>query len=409
MVIYPAIDLRRGRCLRLRHQKPNEVSIFDEDPVAAAKYWVAQGAQWLHVTNLDDSLESVSTGGRPSAMVRRLNNANEGLPATTLPPNLQSLEQICAAVSVPIQFGGYIRTLEAVELAFEAGVERVVLTSATVRDPEVIRQAVDRWGREHIVVSIHARNGKAVMAGRPEIDAIDLAHHLKCLGVRRILYADIDSEGQPSAVDVDRIANIGDMTDLMVIADGRLSALFDIRQLKQHEHYNIEGVIVRETPDGGPFDLSAAIEIGSGPLICHSAGLVPYRQGEQGIEFLLLWNNFNEQWQFPRGIVEEGERVLTCALREFSRETGLTATTLHDDVRTVLKYVTHIRNYDVERVVTYYLANAGPGEVVLGHDNHGDYQWVSFEDARMMLIDTSPEQLPALEQAMAFFNGQRGK
>jgi phosphoribosylformimino-5-aminoimidazole carboxamide ribotide isomerase len=410
MIIYPAIDLRRGQCVRLRQGDPDAETVFGEDPVEMALHWVAQGAQWLHVVNLDGAFSKVPTSApiasRPSAVVQRLDNPNDTLSSSELPINLRCLKQIRQAVSVPIQFGGGLRSLGDVELAFEMGADRVVLGTAAVKEPELVRIAVERWGADRIVVGIDAKDGKVAIHGWQEvseIDAIDLAHHMKCLGVRRIVYTDIGRDGMLSGVNIESTASLGDMTDLMVIASGGVASLYDIRQLKRHEHYNVEGVIVGQALYTGALDLAAAIEIGSGPLIRCSAGLIPYRRTENGIELLLLWNSFCEQWQFPRGTVEEGESVLTCAQREFSLETGLPVSALHQEVQTVLKYVSHIRNYDVERVVTYYLAEVGPGEIALGHDNHDEYQWVSLDEARLMLIDTSPEQLPALDEAVAYF------
>jgi phosphoribosylformimino-5-aminoimidazole carboxamide ribotide isomerase len=408
MIIYPAIDLRRGRCVRLRQGDPNAETVFAEDPVEMARHWVAQGAEWLHVVNLDGafSRQGSPVGGRPSAIVKRLDDPNEALPAGETPINLQRLKQIRQAVTVPIQFGGGMRTLEDVELAFEMGADRVVLGTVAVKEPEMVRSAVARWGADRIVVGIDARDGKVAIHGWQdvsEIDAIDLAHRMKCLGVRRIVYTDISRDGMLTGVNVESTSNLGDMTDLFVIASGGVASLKDIHQLKGHEHYNIDGVIIGQALYTGAVDLAAAIEIGNGPLIRRSAGLIPFRQMGEGVELLLLWNSFCEQWQFPRGTLEDGESLLSCAQREFTLETGLSIAALHRNVESTLRYVAHVRSYDVEREVTYYLAEVGPGEVVLGHDNHGEYQWVSPEEAKEMLIDTSPEQLPALDAAIHYF------
>jgi phosphoribosylformimino-5-aminoimidazole carboxamide ribotide isomerase len=409
MIIYPAIDLRRGRCVRLRQGDPNAETVFAEDPVEMARHWVAQGAQWLHVVNLDGAFSRQPTpvGGRPSAVVKRLDDPSEALLAGEMPINLLRLKQIRKAVVVPIQFGGGMRTLEDVELAFEMGADRVVLGTVAVKEPEMVRSAVDRWGSDRIVVGIDARDGKVAIHGWQdvsEIDAIDLAHHMKCLGVRRIVYTDISRDGMLTGVNVESTANLGDMTDLFVIASGGVASLRDIHLLKRHEHYNIEGVIIGQAIYTGGVDLPSAIEIANGPLIRRSAGLIPFRQRGEDVELLLLWNSFCEQWQFPRGTLEDGESLLTCAQREFTLETGLPVAALHEHVESTLRYISQVRSYDVEREVTYYLAEVGPGEVVLGHDNHGEYQWVSPSAAEEMLIDTSPEQLPALEAAIHYFD-----
>ncbi|MEZ4640481.1 MAG: HisA/HisF-related TIM barrel protein [Caldilineaceae bacterium] len=411
MIIYPAIDLRQGRCVRLRQGDPNAETVYSEDPVQMARHWVSLGAQWLHVVNLDGAFRkqssSIAVNSRPSASIQRLDTADGGLSAASMPTNLRCLKAIRQAVDVPIQFGGGLRTLEDVELAFEMGADRVVLGTVAVRDPEVVRAAVVRWGADRIMVGIDAKNGKVAYHGWQDVsdlDAVDLAHHMKCLGVRRIVYTDILRDGMLTGVNVETTSNLGDMTDLKVIACGGVADLYDVRQLKRHEHYNIEGIIIGQALYTGAVDLPAAIEIAGGPMFRRSAGLVPYRHGPNGVEVLLLWNNFCEQWQFPRGSVEEGESVLGCAKREFSLETGLPIAALHDDVVSTLHYVAHIRDYDVEREVIYYLAEVGPGEVKLGHDNHGEFYWAPIDEARLMLIDTSPEQMPALTAAVAYFS-----
>ncbi|MBI1293982.1 NUDIX domain-containing protein [bacterium] len=413
MIIYPAIDLRNGRCVRLRQGDPDTETVFSDDPVQTARHWVSLGAQWLHVVNLDGAFSkhasSIAVNSRPSAMIQRLDAPDAELPAGQMPINYRCLKAIRQAVDVPIQFGGGLRTLEDIALAFEMGADRVVLGTIAVKDPEAVRSAVNRWGADRIMVGIDARNGKVAIHGWQdvsEIDPINLAHHMKCLGVRRIVYTDIERDGMLAGVNVEGAANLGDMTDLKLIVNGGVADLYDIRQLKRHEHYNIEGVIVGQALYTGAVALPEVIEAAGGPMFRRSAGLVPYRQGKDGIEVLLLWNNFCEQWQFPRGTVEEGESVLGCAKREFSLETGLPIAALHDDCVSTLHYVAHIRDYDVEREVIYYLAQVGPGEVTLGHDNHGEFYWAPIEEARLMLIDTSPEQMPALEAAVAYFSAE---
>ena len=413
MIIYPAIDLRQGRCVRLRQGDPNAETVFSEDPVAMARHWVAQGAEWLHVVNLDGAFSKKSTAmlvpGQPSAVVSRLDDPNELPPSSELPINLRRLKQIREAVSVPIQFGGGLRALEDVEVVLSLGADRVVLGTVAVKNPELVRSAIERWGPERIVAGIDAKDGKVAIHGWQdvsEIDAVDLAHHMKCFGVRRVVYTDIGRDGMLGGVNVQSTANLGDMTDLLVIASGGVAGLDDVRQLKHHEHYNIEGVIIGQALYTGALDLSQAIAMGKGPVVRRSAGVVPYRHTESGVEVLLLWNSFFEQWQFPRGGVEEGEDTVACAKREFALETGLPLAQLHADISCTLKYVARIRNYDVKRVVIYYVGEVGAGKPVLGHDNHSEYRWVSPDKARLMLMDTSPEQLPALEKAMAYVTGR---
>lgn len=416
MIIYPAIDLRRGRCVRLRQGDPNAETVFGDDPAAMARYWVTQGAQWLHVVNLDGALgasqHQLNALHRPATIL--IQHPGMASPETPdqelrreLPVNLQRLREIRGAVTAPIQFGGGLRTLEDIQLALELGADRVVLGTVAVDDPGMVAEALRRWGAERIVVGIDAREGKVATHGWQEtsaVDAVDLGHRMAALGVERVVYTDISRDGMLSGVNVDATVRFGDVTGLKVIASGGVAGLGDIEGLKAHEHYNVEGVIVGQAIYTGQLSLSEAIRTANGPLTRRSAGLVPYRITAEGPQFLLLYNLFFEQWQFPRGGVCKGESDRACALREFDEETGLRVVRVVEQCRTDLHYVAQIRGYELERTIVYYLAEIGPGEVRLGNDNHGEARWVSPREAWELLTETSPEQLPALDAAVAFLS-----
>lgn len=412
MIIYPAIDMRKGRCVRLRQGDPNAETVYGEDPAEMARHWERLGARWLHVVNLDGAFDYVPTGASGeihSTDVARLESPDALLPVTELPINLRCLQRIRKAVSVPIQFGGGMRSLDDIRLALNLGADRVVLGTAAVKKPELVREAIERWGTDRIVVGIDARDGKVATHGwqeTSELDAVELGHRMAALGVRRVVYTDISRDGMLSGVNVQATARLGDMTDLLVIASGGVADIGDIRALKAHEHYNIEGVISGQAIYTGSLDLAEAIALGDEPLRRRSAGLVPYRRTGDGVRVLLLWNIFFEQWQFPRGGKKDGESDLACARREFTEETGLPILRVHDDFLSTLHYVARIRNHDIERTIAYYLAEAGPGATVLGHDNHSEYRWVSLEQAQELLMETSPEQLPALDAAVAYFRAE---
>jgi phosphoribosylformimino-5-aminoimidazole carboxamide ribotide isomerase len=325
-----------------------------------------------------------------------------------LPVNLFRLREIRQAVSTPIQFGGGLRTLEDIRLAMELGAERVVLSAVALENPSLVGEALDRWGAQRIVVGIDVHNG---MAFSPAVNSIepadltDLGHRMKAMGVERVIYSERMRDGALGCVNVAATSRLGDVTDLRVIAGGAVRGPDDIEQLKAHEHYNIEGVVVGEALYNGALKLRAAIDVGHSPLVRRSAGLVPYRQGHAGIEFLLLFNLFFEQWQFPRGGVLKGESDKACALREFMEETGLPVLNLHADCRSELHYTAIIRGYEVDRTVVYYLAEVGSQDVRLGHENHSEARWLSAEDTWSLLTETSPEQLPAFDAALAYLRG----
>ena len=413
MIIYPAIDLRKGRCVRLRQGDPNAETVFGEDPAAMARHWERQGAQWLHVVNLDGAFDYAAPGPGDgagfAALVIRLDSPDAGLPVAELPVNLRCLQNIRKAVSIPIQFGGGMRSLDDIRLALSLGADRVVLGTAAVKNPDLVREAIERWGPERIVVGIDARDGKVATHGwleTSELDVIELGHRMAALGVRRVVYTDISRDGMLTGVNVASTANLGDMTDLLVIASGGVANLDDIRALKRHEYFNIEGVISGQAIYTGSLDLAEAIAVGNEPLRRTSAGLLPYRYTADGPRMLLLWNIFFEQWQFPRGGQENGESELVCAQREFSEETGLPILRVHEDFRSTLRYVARIRKHEIERTIVYYLAEAGLGTPVLGQDEHSEYRWASLDEARELLMDTSPEQLPALDAAEEYFRSE---
>lgn len=402
MIIYPAIDLRHGRCVRLRQGDPNAETVFGEDPAAMARLWAGQGAEWLHVVNLDGAFGA--TQAQITALHEPPGQRRTGA-GETLPINLQRLLEIRRAVDIPIQFGGGMRTLEDIRLALELGADRVVLGTVAVENPKLVSDAVDLWGADRIVVGIDARDGRVATHGWQEtshMDDVDLGHRMHALGVRHVVYTDIGRDGMLSGVNVEATSRLGDITGLKVIASGGVAGLCDIESLKYHEHFNIEGVIVGQALYTGALDLAEAIRIGHEPLRRRSAGVVPYRRGPSGPEFLLLFNLFFDQWQFPRGGVKHGETDVQCALREMQEETGLPVVQLHEDCRVELNYTATIRSYDIERTVIYYLGEAGPGDILLGHENHCEARWEPAQKAWELLTETSPEQLPALDAAVAY-------
>jgi 8-oxo-dGTP pyrophosphatase MutT (NUDIX family) len=284
-----------------------------------------------------------------------------------------------------------------------------VIGTAAIENPALVGEALDKWGAERIVVGIDAREGKVATHGwqtTSQVDAVELGHRMKAMGVRRVVYTDIGRDGTLTGVNVEATARLGDITDLHVIASGGVACLEDIEQLKAHEHYNIEGVICGQAIYTGNLALPDAIHVGHRSLVRRSAGIVPFRRTAAGFEFLLLFNLFFEQWQFPRGGVHKGESDQACAVRELNEETGLPIITLHPSCRTELHYMATIRGYEIERTVVYFLAEVGSHNLHLGHENHSEARWLSPDETWTLLTETSPEQLPALEAALAYLRGE---
>jgi phosphoribosylformimino-5-aminoimidazole carboxamide ribotide isomerase len=249
MIVFPAIDLRQGRCVRLRQGRAEDETVFGEDPAAMARRWVEEGAQWLHVVNLDGAF-----GERAGAEER--------------PVNLQRLEQIRTAVpQTPIQFGGGVRSLDDVQTALDLGASRVVLGTAAVRNPELVGEAVSRFGPGSIVAGIDARDGKAAIHGwqeTSEVTAAVLGHMMRNLGVERVVYTDISRDGMLTGVNVEATADLARATGLRVIASGGVASLDDIRRVRAEADAGIEGVIAGQALYTGALDLSEALQVAAG-------------------------------------------------------------------------------------------------------------------------------------------------
>jgi phosphoribosylformimino-5-aminoimidazole carboxamide ribotide isomerase len=240
MIIYPAIDLRRGRCVRLVQGDPRAETVVGDDPAAIARRWVGLGAEWLHLVNLDGAF-----GEEGSA-------------------NAAALRDILAAVGAPIQFGGGLRSMADMEAALALGVARVVVGTAAVADPDLLRQALDRLGSERVAVGIDARDGIVATHGWQQtsgVSALNLARRMKALGVTHVVYTDIGRDGTLTGVNAEACAALAAACGLAVIASGGVATLDDIRRVKAVEADGVEGVIVGKALYAGQVDLAQALEI----------------------------------------------------------------------------------------------------------------------------------------------------
>ncbi|MGL6015569.1 MAG: 1-(5-phosphoribosyl)-5-[(5-phosphoribosylamino)methylideneamino]imidazole-4-carboxamide isomerase [Selenomonadaceae bacterium] len=238
MIIFPAIDIRGGKCVRLTKGDFSQETVFSDRPEEMAKKWAAQGAQYLHVVDLDGALAGKSV-------------------------NLAAIEAIIEAVSIPIELGGGIRTMENIEMLLALGVERVILGSVAVREPELVREACTKFG-ERIVVGIDAKDGIVAVDGwgvSGDVQAPVLAKQMAAAGVRHIIYTDISRDGMLSGVNVEATADLARAAGIQVIASGGVSCLEDIRQVKAAASAGIEGVIVGKAIYTGALDLPAALEL----------------------------------------------------------------------------------------------------------------------------------------------------
>lgn len=214
MIIYPAIDLRRGGVVRLQEGDPDRQTHYATDPASVARRWLAAGASWLHVVNLDGAFGEAG------------------------PENLAALRAILAAAQefkANVQFGGGLRSAESIQTAIEAGVTRVVLGTVVVERPELFSAALKRWGPKRVAAGLDARGGlvqvRGWQAGTP-IPALDLAQRLAEGGLRWLVFTDIARDGLQTGLNLTATIDLAEASGLNVIASGGVSRLEDVRQAK---------------------------------------------------------------------------------------------------------------------------------------------------------------------------------
>jgi phosphoribosylformimino-5-aminoimidazole carboxamide ribotide isomerase len=221
VILYPAIDIRGGQAVRLLQGDYERETAYDADPVDAARRWAGEGAEFLHVVDLD------------------------GAKAGT-PQNLEAVRRIAAAVDCPIQVGGGLRDAQSVASVFAAGAERVVIGTAALRDPAFLSEALERHG-DRVVVSVDARNGKVALSGWTEAGeegVVDTVAELSSRGVARFLCTAIEVDGTMEGPALDELNRIAAATEAQVIASGGVGDLSHLHTLAQDAAPNIEGAIV---------------------------------------------------------------------------------------------------------------------------------------------------------------------
>jgi len=239
MIIYPAIDLRGGKVVRLKEGDPNRQTVFSDDPLAAAQRWIEQGAEWLHMVNLDGAFASANDNGRI----------------------LEAVSQL----GVPVQFGGGLRQIADIEQAIKGGAGRVVLGTAAVQQHEMVAAAVDCWGAERICVALDARDGKVTTHGWQEsanVTPFELGTQMAELGVCHALYTDVSRDGGLAGVNLESTIELARKTGLQVIASGGVSQLSEIEQLAQSGV--VAGAVIGMALYEGRMSLSEAIQAAGG-------------------------------------------------------------------------------------------------------------------------------------------------
>lgn len=221
MIIFPAVDIQRGKCVRLEQGRADKETVFYNDPYDAAMHWVDQGATWLHVIDLDGAFE-----GRPS--------------------NVQAINRICKGISIPVQVGGGIRTLEAAKEVFDAGVERVIIGTAALEDEAVFTEICQAFPKK-AGVSLDTVDGKLKTKGWLEDSGKtldDVLPRMAAAGAGFIIHTDISRDGLKGGVNTEVLTQLAQASTVPVIAAGGVSTLADIITLFPHSQTaNLEGVI----------------------------------------------------------------------------------------------------------------------------------------------------------------------
>ena len=238
MILFPAIDLKDGACVRLVRGEMSQSTTFNDDPAAQACDFADAGFEWIHIVDL--------------------NGAFAGKPV-----NAEAVAAIAAAVDLPVQLGGGIRSMDTIARWLEAGVQRVILGTAALKDPDLVRRACDQYpGR--IVVGIDAREGRVAVEGwaeTSEMKVLDLAMRFENDGVAAIVYTDIDRDGAMQGVNVDATVDLAFALTTPVIASGGVRGISDLADLKENESAGIEGVISGRAIYDGRLDASEALEL----------------------------------------------------------------------------------------------------------------------------------------------------
>jgi phosphoribosylformimino-5-aminoimidazole carboxamide ribotide isomerase len=245
VILFPAIDLKGGQCVRLLRGDMHAATVFNDNPAAQARAFEAQGFRWLHVVDLDGAIAGKAA-------------------------NAQAVEAIVRSVAVPVQLGGGIRDAAAIERWLEGGVRRVILGTAAVKNPELVRDACRQFPGS-IAVGIDARQGKVAVDGwakTSEVSALELALRFEDCGVAAIIHTDIERDGALAGVNVEATAALAARLETPVIASGGVASLDDIRALQRYESDGIEGVICGRALYDGRIDPKAALAVTAEDASC---------------------------------------------------------------------------------------------------------------------------------------------
>ena len=236
MIIFPAIDIKDKKCVRLTQGDFDKVNVYGEDPSLMAKKWAGYGAEFIHVVNLNGSRDEIGI-------------------------NDETLSKVAKAIDVPIQVGGGIRDEKRVKELLDLGINRVIVGTMAIENKELLKELIEKYGNDKIVVSIDAKNGKVATHGWEkvsDIDSVDLCKELEQIGVKTIVYTDISKDGMLEGPNFDIYKELSQKTSLDIIASGGVTSIDDVKRLLD---MNMYGAIIGKALYDNRIDLKEVLDL----------------------------------------------------------------------------------------------------------------------------------------------------
>lgn len=246
MIIYPAIDLKEGQCVRLVQGKAENKTVYSSDPGSMAHSFQIQGAEWLHVVDLDGAFE-----GQPG--------------------NIEAIKQIAARIKIPFQVGGGLRSRQDVERVLEMGAERVIIGTRAVASPVFMEELLAAFGPDKIVLGLDARDGLVAIEGwveKSSLKVLDFAQTMCKLGVKTAIYTDVSRDGLLQGPNLDSIRAMAEQSGLQIIASGGVATVENIIKLREMEPCGVTGAIIGKALYDGKIDLKNALDAAKGGASC---------------------------------------------------------------------------------------------------------------------------------------------
>ncbi|MFH1825158.1 MAG: 1-(5-phosphoribosyl)-5-[(5-phosphoribosylamino)methylideneamino]imidazole-4-carboxamide isomerase [Candidatus Firestonebacteria bacterium] len=238
MLIIPAIDIRKRRCIRLAQGNLRDETVFSEQPISVAKLWQLKGAKWIHIVDIDGAI-------------------------TGIPKNLDIVFKIVKTLKIPVQFGGGVRDLDILDKILDGGVERVVLSTSVVSSLDFLKEAYGKY-KNKIIVGIDSRKGMVAIKGWKETTnkkALTLAKEVEDIGIKTVMFTDIEKDGMLSGPNFKSIKEIAKSVNIGVIAAGGISTMADVENLLAMEKYGVTGMIIGKALYTGKLELEKVIKL----------------------------------------------------------------------------------------------------------------------------------------------------